>query len=118
MWDCAENAASKALHSASKTTTLHQIQLAPIMAPLLTVKGYATLPGQGAGQRADADAVVVVVVVALRRGHGSGDGSKGLSSRKLRGSVFVFDVPKGRSPGLRDGPWHVLLLIIHPTPQR
>lgn len=94
----------KLLRSASKTTTPHHVQLAPIISPLLTIKGYATLPGQGAGQRADGDAVVVVVVVALRRGHGSGDGSEGLSGRNLRGSVFVFDVPKGRSPGLRDGP--------------
>ncbi len=68
---------------------------------LLTVKGYARLSVQAAGQRADADAVVVV---ALRRGQGSSDGSKGLSGRDLRGSVFEFDVPKGRSPELRDGP--------------
>lgn len=67
------------------------------LAPFLTVKGYARLPEQAAGQRVDGDAVVVV---ALRRGHGSGDGSKGLSGRDLCGSVFVFDVPKGRSPEL------------------
>lgn len=90
-----------AVHSVSKTIRLHQ--QADIISPLLTVKGYAGLPVQGAGQRVEADAVVVVVV-ALRRGHGSGDGSKGLSSRNLCGSVFVFDVPKGCSPELRDGP--------------
>lgn len=56
---------------------------------------------QAAGQRVDADAVVVV---ALRRGHGGGDGDEGLSGRDLCGAVFVFDVPKGRSPELRDGP--------------
>lgn len=56
---------------------------------------------QTAGQRVDADAVVVV---AMRRGHSSSDGNEGLSGCDLRGSVFVFDVPKGRSPGLRDGP--------------
>lgn len=86
--------------------------------PLLTVKGDAMLPVQRAGQRVvDANAVVIVDV-ALRRGHGGGDGSEGLSGRNLCAAVFVFVVPKGRSPGLRDGPWHVLLLIIHPTPQR
>jgi len=58
---------------------------------------------QAAGQRVDADAVVVVVV-ALRRGHGGGDGGEGLSGRDLRGAFFVFDVPEGRSPELRDGP--------------
>ncbi len=72
--------------------------------PLLTVKGYASLlVGQAAGQCVDTDAVVVM---ALRRWHGSGsgNGSKGLSSRNLRGSVFKFGVPKGRSPELRNGP--------------
>lgn len=64
---------------------------------VLTVKGYARLPVQAAGQRVDADAVVVM---ALRRGHDS----MGLSSRDLCGSIFVFDVPKGCSPELRDGP--------------
>lgn len=55
---------------------------------------------QAAGQRVDA----VVVVVALQCGYGSSDPSEGLSGCDLRGSVFVFDVPKGRSPGLRDRP--------------
>lgn len=57
---------------------------------------------QAAGQRVDADAVVVVAVV--RRGHCGGDGSEGLSGRDLCGAVFVFDVPKRRSPDVRDGP--------------
>lgn len=71
---------------------------------LLTVKGDARLPVQSAGQRVvDANAVVIVVV-ALRRGHGGSDGGEGLSGRNLCGAVFVYDVPKGRSPGLRDGP--------------
>lgn len=75
----------------------------------LTVKGY---PGRLVQVVADAD-----VVMALSGGHGRG--RQGLSSRHLRGRVFVLDVPKGRSPGLRDRPCgHVLLLIIHPTPQR
>lgn len=76
-----------AVHSVSKTIRLHQ--QADIISPLLTVKRYAGLPVQGAGQRVEANAVVVVV--ALRRGYGSGDGSKGLSSHNLCGSVFVFD---------------------------
>lgn len=89
------------MHSVSKTISPVHFEQADIISPLLTVKGYARLPVHATGQRVDADAVIVV---ALRRGHGGSDGGEGLSSRDLCGSVFVFDVPKGRSPGLRDGP--------------
>lgn len=68
------------------------------------------LPVQATGRPDGANAVVVVTL--RRRCNG-----EGLSSH-LCGLVFVFDVPKGRSPKLRDRPWHVLLLIIHPTLQR
>ena len=46
------------------------------LSSLLTVKGYARLPVQAAGQRVDADAVVVVTPRCV---HGGRDGSQGLS---------------------------------------
>lgn len=50
------------------------------------------------GQRVNA-----VVVVALRRGHAGRDGGEGLSGCHLCRSVFVFDVPEGHLPEMRDG---------------
>lgn len=52
---------------------------------------------QAAGGPAGADAVVVVVTRWRRHD------AEGLSSH-LRGLVFVLDVPKRRSPKLRDRP--------------
>lgn len=70
--------------------------------------------GQPVGSAVHGVEAQYVVVVALRWG----GGDDGLSGRRLRGSVFKLEVPMGRSPERWDGLRHVLLLIIHTTPQR